>query len=159
MSKNSNGWNTEKSTVPVGKFIAFIVLVGVLFVVAPPLGLIVAIGMGKKLFASNGSSPKAAPRQKPAAWAQHDQDMEDSYLFDDDEDDESAHDFLFAGQETDAFSFTDSEHRHIVESGLSIEKRLEQLKVHYEAGLYTKEEYHQARRKILSTYVPSRNEE
>lgn len=156
MSGNNNGWNTEKSTVPVGKFIAFIVLVGVLFVFAPPLGLIVAIGMGRKLF--KGDSIKAAPRQKPAAWAQHDQDMEDSYLFDD-EDDESAHDFLFAGQETDAFSFTDSEHRHIVESGLSIEKRLEQLKVHYEAGLYTKEEYHQARRKILSTYVPSRNEE
>ena len=48
------------------------------------------------------------------------------------------------------FSFKANDHRHILPTGISVEKQLEQLDVLLGAGLYTKEEYRAAKAKILS---------
>ena len=47
------------------------------------------------------------------------------------------------------FSFRGTDHQHILPTGLSAEKRLEQLNVLRDAGLYTKEQYQEAKAKIL----------
>jgi len=48
------------------------------------------------------------------------------------------------------FSFSGEHHEHIVPTGISIDRQMEQLRVLYEAGLYTKEEFDIEKRKILS---------
>ena len=48
------------------------------------------------------------------------------------------------------FSFREEHHEHIVSTGLSKQRRMEQLKALYEAGLYNKEEYEAEKDKILS---------
>jgi len=51
---------------------------------------------------------------------------------------------------TSGFSFKANDHRHILPTGISVEKQLKQLDVLMGAGLYTKEEYRAAKVKILS---------
>ena len=47
------------------------------------------------------------------------------------------------------FSFRGGDHQHIVPTGISVEKQLAQLEVLRNAGLYTKEQYREAKAKIL----------
>ena len=48
-----------------------------------------------------------------------------------------------------SFSFRGNDHQHIVPTGLSVERQLEQLETLRGAGLYTKEEYLVKKRQIL----------
>ena len=48
-----------------------------------------------------------------------------------------------------SFSFRENDHQHIVPTGLSVERQLEQLETLRGAGLYTKEEYIEKKREIL----------
>lgn len=57
----------------------------------------------------------------------------------------------FEDNEESGFSFDKEDHEHITVTHLSTQKRLEQLKIHYSAGLYTKEQYRQAKQEILSS--------
>ena len=49
-----------------------------------------------------------------------------------------------------SFSFRGDHHQHIVVTGISVEKQLEQLDTLYHAGLYTKEQYLLEKQKIKS---------
>ena len=55
-----------------------------------------------------------------------------------------------AVQSRQSFSARGDNHQHILVTGITKEKQLEQLQVLMEAGLYTKEEYRAEKEKILS---------
>lgn len=48
-----------------------------------------------------------------------------------------------------SFSFRENDHQHIVPTGLSVERQLEQLEILRGAGLYTREEYLAKKHQIL----------
>ena len=53
-------------------------------------------------------------------------------------------------QKSRGFSFRENNHQHILPTGIPVEKQLEQLDVLMGAGLYTKQQYQEAKRKILA---------
>ena len=131
------------NTVTIVKFGLLLLALGL---IVPPLlpvmAIIGALLYMKKCPTGEHPSPLSGKKgPKLTFWEQ----QEDDFLFDE-------------ADNTPDFSFGGDDHQHITVTGISREKRLEQLKVHYAAGLYTREQYLEARRRILTSPIPTEEE-